>query len=72
MENTWSIIRRYGNQSVMRGGLNQPLMREVIEKMVESTESDGLTESVKEESADESPIMRDQPIRRTKKGLRKY
>ena len=67
MESSWSIIRRYGAQSVMR-----PIMRDVIEKMVESTESDGLTESVTEESAEESPIMRDQPIRRTKKGLRKY
>ena len=52
----------------MRVGLNQPIMREVIEKMVESTECDGLTE----DSAEESPIMRDQPIRRAKKGLRKY
>ena len=51
MESTWSIIRRYGTQSVMRVGLNKPIMREVIEKMVESTESDGLTESVTEESA---------------------
>ena len=48
------------------------IMRDVIETMVESTESDGLTESVTEESAEESPIMRDQPIRRTKNGLRKY
>ena len=47
MESMWSIIRRYGTQSVMRVGLNQPIMREVIEKMMESTESDGLTESRK-------------------------
>ena len=72
MESTWSIIRRDGTQSVMRVGLNQPIIRKVIEKMMESTESDCLTESVTEESAEESPIMRDQPIRRTKKGLRKY
>ena len=45
-------------------------MRELREKMVESTESDGLIESVTEEKAEESPIMRDQPITRTKKGLR--
>ena len=25
MESTWSIIRRYGTQSVMRVGLNQPI-----------------------------------------------
>ena len=37
MESTWSIIRRYGNP-VMRVGLSQPIMREVIEKIVESEE----------------------------------
>ena len=56
----------------MRVGLNQPIMREVIEKMMESTEPGGLTESVTEKSAEESPIMRDQPVRRAEKGLRKY
>ena len=72
MESTLSIIRRYGTQPVMRVGLNQHIMREVIEKMRESTESDGLTQSVTEESVEEVRIMRDQPIRRTKKGLRNY
>ena len=71
MKSAWNINRRYGTQSVMRVGLNQPIMHEVIEKLVESTESISLTESVTEESAEESTIMRDQPIRRTKKGLRK-
>ena len=52
MEITWSIIWRYGTQLVMRVGLNHPIMREVIEKIVESTESGGLTESVTEESAE--------------------
>ena len=52
LEITWSIIRRYGTQSVVRVRLNQPIMREVIEKMIESTESDDLTESVTEESAE--------------------
>ena len=72
MESTLSIIRRYGTQPVMRVGLNQHIMREVVEKMRESTESDGLTQSVTEESVEEVRIMRDQPIRRTKKGLRNY
>ena len=72
MESTWSIIRRYGTQSVMRVGLNQPIMREVIEKMMESTESDVMTESVTEESAEESPIMQGRPVRRARKGLKKY
>ena len=53
-------------------GLNQPIMREVMEKMMESFESDGLIESVTKESAEESPNLRDQHIRRAKKGLRKY
>ena len=47
MDSTRSVIRRYGTQSVMRVGLNQPVLRNLIEKMMESTESDGLTESVK-------------------------
>ena len=56
----------------MKVGLNHPIKREVIEKMMEFTESDGLTQSVTEESAEESPIMRDEPIKRARKGLRKY
>ena len=28
MESTWDVIRRYGTQSAMRMGLNQPIMRE--------------------------------------------
>ena len=47
-------------------------MRDDIEKMMESTELDGLSESVTEESAEESPIMRGRPVRRTRKGLKKY
>ena len=38
---------------------------------MEYTESDGLTESVTEESAEDSPVMRDQPVKGAKKG-RKY
>ena len=47
-------------------------MREVIEKIAEFTESDDLTESVTEESAEGSPFMRDQPNKRARRGLRKY
>ena len=73
MKSTWSVIRRYGTQqSVMRLELNQPIIREVIEKMMESTESNGLTESVKEKSAEESPTMRGRPLKRARKGLKKY
>ena len=34
MERTWDVIRRYGTQSVMNVGLNQPIMREVLEKIM--------------------------------------
>ena len=52
MERSWDVIRRYGTQSIMKVGLNQPIMREVLEKRVNSMESDVLTESVTEDSAD--------------------
>ena len=44
MERTWDVIRRYGTQSVMKVGLNQPIMREVLGKLMTSVESDVLTE----------------------------
>ena len=31
IERTWDVIRRYGTQSVMKVGLNQPIMREALE-----------------------------------------
>ena len=30
MEKSWDVIRRYGTQSIMKVGLNQPIMREVL------------------------------------------
>ena len=53
MERTWDVIRRYRTQSVMKVGLNQPIMREVLEKLMSSVESDVLTESVTEDSAND-------------------
>ena len=53
MERTWNVIRRYGTQSVMKVGLNQPIMREVIGKLMSSAESGVLTESATEDSADD-------------------
>ena len=41
MEKTWDLIRRYGTQSAMEVGLNQPIMREVLDKLMSSVESDG-------------------------------
>ena len=65
------VIRRYETQSVMKVGLNQPIMREVLEKIMNSVESDVLTESVTEDSADDQQITRKLPIRRAKKGLKR-
>ena len=56
MESTWDIIWRYSTQPVMGVGLNQPIMRDLLGKMMEPTESDSLTESVTEESAEESRL----------------
>ena len=67
MERTWDVIRRYGTQSVMKVGLNQRIMREVLEKLTGSVESDVLTESVTEDSADDQQITRKLPVRRAKK-----
>ena len=39
MERTWDVIRRYGTQSVMKVELNQPIMREVPEKIMNSVVS---------------------------------
>ena len=71
MERTWDVIRRYGTQSIMKVGLNQPIMREVLEKIVNSVEYDVLTESVTEDSADDQQITRKLPVRRVKKGLKR-
>ena len=59
MESTRDIVRRYGTQPVMKLGLNQLIMREVLEKLLKPTESDGLTESVTENSAEESTFVID-------------
>ena len=56
MERSWDVIRRYGTQSIMKVGLNQPIMREVLQKIVNSMESDVLTESVTEDSADDQQV----------------
>ena len=67
MERTWDVIRRYGTQSIMKVGLNQPIMPEVLEKIVNSVGSDVLTESVTEDSANDQQITRNLPVRRAKK-----
>ena len=64
-------MRRYGTQSVTKVGLNQPIMREVPEKLMSSVESDLLTESVTKNSADDQQTTRKLPVRRAKKGLKR-
>ena len=71
MERTWDVIRRYGTRSVMKVGLNQPIMREVLEKTMSSVESDVLTESITEDSADGQQVTRKLSVRRAKKGLKR-
>ena len=71
MERSWDVIRQYGTQSIMKVGLNQPIMREVLEKIVNSMESDVLTESVTEDSADDQQVTKKLPVRRAKKGLKR-
>ena len=71
IERTWDVIRRYGKQSVMKVGLNQPIMREVLGKLMSSTESDVLTESILEDSANENQVVIKLPVRRAKKGLKR-
>ena len=44
MERTWDVILRYRTQSVMMVRLDQPILREVLEKLMSSVESDVLTE----------------------------
>ena len=67
MERTWGVISRYGTQSIMKVGINQPIMREILQKIMNSVESDVLTESVSEDSADNLQITRKLPVRRAKK-----
>ena len=70
MERSWDVIRRYGTQSIMKVGLNQPIMREVLEKIMNSMESDVLTESVTADSADDQQVTKKLPVRRARKGLK--
>ena len=71
MERSWDVIRRYGTHPIMNVGLKQPIMREVLEKIMNSMESDVLTESVTEDSADDQQVTKKLPVRRARKGLKR-
>ena len=70
MERSWDVIRRYGTLSIMKVGLNQPIMREVLEKTMNSIESDVLTESVTEDGADDQQVTKKLPVRKGLKRLK--
>ena len=65
------MIRRYGMQSITKVGLNQPIMHEVLEKILNSIESDVLIESVTEDSADDQQVTKKLPVRRARRGIKR-
>ena len=71
MERSWDVIKRYGTQSIIKVGLNQPILREVLEKIMISMESDVLTESGTEDSADDQQVTNKLPVGRAKEGLKR-
>ena len=58
MEEVWTVIQSYGTQSILKTGLNQPLMREVLDKLdeCEGRLSELLIDSATDESEVNSPI----------------
>ena len=79
MEEVWTVIQSYGTQSVLKLGLNRPLMREVLDKLdeCEGRLSEFVIVSSSDESEANSPIkMTPQEekgevlyLSRTRKGL---
>ena len=58
MEELWAVVQSYGTQSILKLGLNRPLMREVLEKLdeCEGRLSELLIDSATDESEANSPI----------------
>ena len=58
MEEFWTVVQSYGTQSILKTGLNQPLMREVLDKLdeCEGRLSELLIDSATDESEANSPI----------------
>ena len=58
MEEVWSVVQSYGTQSILKVGLNRPLMREVLDKLdeYEGRLSELLIDSATDESEANSPI----------------
>ena len=57
MEDVWTLVQCYGTQSLLRTGLNRPLMREILDKFdeCEGRLSDLLINSGRDESEVNSP-----------------
>ena len=58
MEEVWTVVQSYGTQSILKTGLNRPLMREVLVKLdeCEGRWSELLIDSATDESEANSPI----------------
>ena len=58
MEEIWTVVQSYGTQSILKTGLNQALMREVLDKLdeCEGRLSELLIDSATDESEANSPI----------------
>ena len=58
MEEVWTVVQSYGTQSILKTGLNQPLMREVLDKLdeCEGRLSELLIDSATDEREANSPI----------------
>ena len=58
MEEVWTVVQSYGTQSILKVGLNRPLMREVLDKLdeCEGRLSELLIDLATDESEANSPI----------------
>ena len=58
VEEVWTVVQSYGTQSILKTGLNRPLMREVLDKLdeCEGRLSELLIDSATDESEANSPI----------------
>ena len=61
MEEVWTVVQSYGTQSILKLGLNRPLMREVLDKLDEC--EGGLSELLIDSATDESEV--NSPIKMT-------
>ena len=58
MEEVWTVVQSYGTQSILKTGINRPLMREVLDKLdeCEGRLTDLLIDSATDEREANSPI----------------